>query len=195
MTSFCGGEYKARTDYERLRACGRDTRIYRRARLAGAERMAIGRGCRIDDFAFLFAGRGLRMGDRVHVASFTSVAGGGTVTIGDYAGLAAGTRLVTGTDKHLGEGLPGPCMPDEFRAVERARIEIGKHVVLFTNAVVLPGVTIGEGCIVGAGSVVTHDLEPWGVYRWKPGGLARVQDRPRARILEMEAQCVQKYGY
>lgn len=32
------------------------------------------------------------------------------------------------------------------------------------NSVILPGVTIGEGASVGAGSVVTKDLEPWGVY-------------------------------
>jgi galactoside O-acetyltransferase len=46
--------------------------------------------------------------------------------------------------------------------------------------VVLPGVTIGEGTTVGAGSVVTKDLEPWGVYI----NNRRLKERNRAAVLE-----------
>ena len=195
MTSFCGGIYKERVGYERLQSCGCDTRIYRRARLAGAERITIGRGCRIDDFAFLAGGQGLYLGDRVHVASFSSVSGGGAARLESYAGLAAGCRLVTGTEQHMGEGLTNPCVPEEFRAVERSRVVLRKHALLFTNVIVFPGVEIGAGCVVGAGSVVARDLEPWGIYRMKQGRLARVRERPRERILQLEKQCIQKYGY
>ena len=38
------------------------------------------------------------------------------------------------------------------------RIRIGNHVFLGANATVLPGVTIGDGAVIGAGSVVTHDV-------------------------------------
>lgn len=38
------------------------------------------------------------------------------------------------------------------------RIKIGDHVFLGANATVLPGVTIGNGAVIGAGSVVTHDV-------------------------------------
>ena len=37
-------------------------------------------------------------------------------------------------------------------------ITIGNHVWLGGNVTVLPGVTIGDGCVIGAGSVVTHDI-------------------------------------
>ena len=37
-----------------------------------------------------------------------------------------------------------------------------------TGAIVLPGVTIGEGAVVAAGSVVTKDVEPWTVVGGNP---------------------------
>jgi galactoside O-acetyltransferase len=195
MSSFYGGDHKPKSDYERLASCGRETRIYRQARLAGAGRIHVGRGCRIDDFAFLAGGEGVRLEDRVHVASYSSISGGGTALMASFSGLAAGCRLVTGSEKHMGEGLTNPCVPDEFRAVERSHVTLRKHALLFTNVVVLPGVEIGAGCVVGAGAVVSRDLDPWGVYLPKRGSLMRVNDRPRERILQMEAQCVEKYGY
>ena len=40
------------------------------------------------------------------------------------------------------------------------RVVIGKDVWIGANAIILPGVTIGDGCVIGAGSVVTTDLPP-----------------------------------
>ncbi len=56
-----------------------------------------------------------------------------------------------------------------------------------------PGVTIGEGTVVGSGSIVTRDLEPWGVYMGSPA--RRVKDRPPGRIPELEAELMRKYPY
>jgi len=46
------------------------------------------------------------------------------------------------------------------------------------NAVVLPGVTIGRGAIVGAGSVVTADVEPFSIVAGVPARLVRRRDEP-----------------
>ena len=50
--------------------------------------------------------------------------------------------------------------------------------------IVHPGVTIGEGVVVGSGSVVTSSLESWGVYIGQPARWVR--ERPRDHILELE---------
>ena len=47
-------------------------------------------------------------------------------------------------------------------------MHIGDDVFIFSNALVMPGVTIGEGAIVLAGSVVTKDVEPWSIVGGNP---------------------------
>ena len=42
------------------------------------------------------------------------------------------------------------------------------NVWIATGAIVLPGVTIGEGAVVGAGSVVARDVPPWTVVAGNP---------------------------
>ncbi len=53
----------------------------------------------------------------------------------------------------------------------KSRVEktiIGKKVFLGANAVVLPGVKVGDGCIIGAGAVVTKDIPPYSVVGGNP---------------------------
>ncbi len=75
------------------------------------------------------------------------------VRIGDDVQIGPGVQLVTPTH---------PLDPDERRTrIEfAAPITICDDVWLATGAIVCPGVTIGEGTVVGAGSVVTKDLPP-----------------------------------
>jgi acetyltransferase-like isoleucine patch superfamily enzyme len=48
----------------------------------------------------------------------------------------------------------------EFR-VENRRVVIEDHVWIGTRATILPGVTLGRGCVVAAGAVVTRDVSPF----------------------------------
>ena len=47
-------------------------------------------------------------------------------------------------------------------------INVGNNVFIGCDTVILPGVTIGDNCIIGAGSVVTKDLESGGIYAGAP---------------------------
>jgi acetyltransferase-like isoleucine patch superfamily enzyme len=140
---------------------GRDIRIFDLTRIAAPERISLGSNVVVDDFVFLQGGNGLEIGSYVHIASFASVTGGGQGVIGAFASVSSGARVFTGTDLIDGSGLTGSGVPSELRAVQRARTELGQHVFLGANAVVLPGVEVGIGAVVGAGSVVTGDLEAW----------------------------------
>ena len=42
------------------------------------------------------------------------------------------------------------------------------NVWIATGAIILPGVTVGEGAVVGAGSVVARDVPPWTVVAGNP---------------------------
>ena len=73
------------------------------------------------------------------------------------------------SDEHLGEGLVGPTVPDRFRdKATVAPIVFNNFASVGTNVVILPGVTLGEGSVVGACSLVNGDTEPWTIYTGVP---------------------------
>jgi acetyltransferase-like isoleucine patch superfamily enzyme len=63
--------------------------------------------------------------------------------------------------------------PDVYSNIANAPIVIQNSVWIGANSVVLKGVTIGEGAIVGAGSVVTKDVAPWTIVGGNPAKLIR----------------------
>lgn len=89
------------------------------------------------------------------------------IVVGDGVSIAPGTMLVTGSHE-IG--------PASRRAgpLANAPVRIGDGCWLGARATVLPGVTIGEGCVIAAGAVVAHDCEPNGLYAGVPA--RRVRD-------------------
>ena len=84
------------------------------------------------------------------------------VTIGDHCSFGPNVTIVTPIH---------PMLPDERRAMRdrdgevkhmcyAKPVVIGSDCWLGANVVVCPGVTIGDGCVIGAGSVVTRDIPP-----------------------------------
>ena len=149
---------------ERFRALGTDVTVYEGVRIIDPEHTVLGSHVIIDDFVFLGTHQDLVIGNYVHIAGHSSITGGGCCVMCDFSGLSGGVRVITGSDDFLGGGLTNPTVPAELRAVRRGTVLIGAHAIIGANAVILPDVKVAEGAAVGAGSVVTKDLEPWGVY-------------------------------
>lgn len=154
--------------------------VYGGAKLIGVENIEFGSPVLIDDFALIIARDPIVIGNYVHIACYSSITGGERVDIGDFSAVSQGARLLTGTDDFVHGGFGNSTVPTEYRNALRAPISVGRFCIVGANAVVLPGVTIGEGATVGANSVVTRDLEPWGVYI----GNRRHRERDRAAVLE-----------
>jgi len=153
--------------------------IYPLARIIGRENVQFGDPVIVDDFALIVARDPIVIGHHCHIAAFSSITGGQRVDIGDFSAVSQGARILTGTDDFTGWGFGNSTVPAEFRNATRAPVSIGRFCIIGANAVVLPGVTIGEGATVGAGTVVTRDLEPWGVHL----GNRRLRDRDREGVL------------
>jgi galactoside O-acetyltransferase len=147
-----------------MRDLGPGVTAYDGARIIGSENIVFGAPVLIDDFALIIARDPIIIGDYVHIACFSSITGGERVEIGDYCAVSQGARLLTGTDDFIHGGFGNSTVPPEYRNARRAPIQLGRFCIVGANAVVLPGVSIGEGAVVGANSVVTRDLDPWGVY-------------------------------
>jgi len=166
---------------EGLKKLGEGTIIYPLAKIVKPEVIEIGPHCRIDDFTFIFGGRSIVIGKYVHIASFVSIIGGGELVVGDYVAITTGARLITGTDHYEGGSRMSTSLPLEQRNVKIGKIVIGKDAFVGTNAVVHPGVTIGEGAVIGSCSLVLQDCEPWTIYAGvpcKPIGKRPVVNRP-----------------
>jgi acetyltransferase-like isoleucine patch superfamily enzyme len=150
----------------------------------------VGEHSQIDDFVFINAGTMCRIGRYVHVASFVSIIGGGEFLIDDFSGFSAGCRVITGTDDYTGPCMTNPTIPREFTKYRISHVTIEKHVIIGTNAVIFPGVTIGEGVAVGACAVVRKDLAPWGIYAGEP--LRRIGERDRGKILDLRRRMLER---
>jgi acetyltransferase-like isoleucine patch superfamily enzyme len=132
----------------------------------------------------------------------------GRVRFGDYA-LVHGARIICDDEIVIGDHVmiswnvvlmdtyrfsPDPdvrrrelrAVPESVPrvltgAVEGRRIEIGPNVWIGFDAVVLPGVTIGEGSVVGAKSVVTEDVAPYTVVAGNPARVLRAIQKENDR--------------
>jgi acetyltransferase-like isoleucine patch superfamily enzyme len=125
-----------------LRAGG--VRIGRKASILGRVKL-IGSG--------KIAGR-LRIGDGAVIAPGVTFGLDAEISIGDGVSLSPGASLYTATH---GIGF-GSCRMSPSPAPKPITIENGVWVGM--NSLILPGVTLGHGCVVSAGAVVTRDVEP-----------------------------------
>lgn len=174
-----------------FRAIGEDVVIWEHAKIVGAAQISIGDSVIVDDFAFVMGGENTVVGSFVHIASHATLVGGGELVLDDFVGVSGGVRIYTGNDDYLGGHLAGPAVPQEFRGATRSYVRLGKHVLIGANSVILPGVTIGEGAIVGALSLVKRNIEPWTINVGNPCNT--VGPRRRDKIPAMEAEVRAKY--
>ncbi|APB34912.1 putative transferase acetyltransferase [Gloeomargarita lithophora Alchichica-D10] len=102
----------------------------------------------------------------------------GDVTIGDDVLIAPNCLLSSGT--HMYDYIPELKIREQDRKYCENNsngysnpIKIGNDCWLGVNSVILPGVTIGEGSVIGANAVVTKDVEPYSVVGGVPAKLIK----------------------
>ena len=109
--------------------------------------------------------RSAKVGRRVHIAPRVFVSGGGDFQIEDYACIATNSNIITSTEiLKDGARCSGPMVSAEQRNVYRGTVLIKKDAFIGANATLLPGVTVAEGSVVGAGVTIAKDTAPWGIY-------------------------------
>jgi len=170
-----------------------DVKTFEYTKIIGIENIDFGQYVIIDDFVLIYAKENIKIGNHVHIASFTSISGGGKFVMEDFSAISSGCRIITGTDDFKDGGFGNSTVSNEFRNVRTGKIKIEKFAIIGGNSVILPNVTIGEGASVGAGSVVTKDLEPWGIYI----GNKRIGWRNKEKVLKnykkLKSMPVQEY--
>lgn len=121
----------------------------------------------------------LRNGERITIGSRARISEHCSLWAGDSVG-----RIEVGEDTLFGPGVYvtasnydyGPDGPVWQKPRAERDVVIGANAWLGANVIVVPGVTIGDGCIVAAGSVVTRDLPPGAVAAGVPARVVKMRD-------------------
>jgi acetyltransferase-like isoleucine patch superfamily enzyme len=118
-----------------LKSCGQNVRLSMPASIFNAENIQVGDDVNIAPYVHMWGLGGIRIGSRVMIGSHVEIASTGHDF---YKRTMKGTRL-------------------------RRQVIIEDDVWISSHCVILLGVTIGEGALVGAGSVVTTNVKPYSV--------------------------------
>lgn len=100
-----------------------------------------------------------------------SIEGGGEVVIGDY--FHSGKECIILTSNHNYDH--GSAIPYDETYIHK-NVKIGNYVWLGTRVIILGGVTIGDGAIIQAGSVVTKDVPAGAIAGGAPAKVFRQRD-------------------
>jgi maltose O-acetyltransferase len=125
----------------------------------GAYLGALGRGTGVQMGCRFLHGRKIYLGDR-NVVNFGCLLDGRRYSIRTGNNVSIGPEAAILT---LGHDPQSPDFADQGGGVV-----IGDRVWICYRAIVLPGVTIGEGSVVAAGSVVSRDVEPYSIVAGSP---------------------------
>ena len=173
-----------------FKTIGENVLISRKTSIYMPDTIKICNNIRIDDYCCLVGGeKGIVIGSNVHIAFHCIIVGNGGVKIDDFAGLSSRVSIYSATDDYSGNSLTNPTVPSTYKTITVGEVHLGRHVIIGTNSTILPNVRIGDGCSVGANSLIIKNLEEWGIYVGSPA--RKIKDRSK-KLLELEKEYLGK---
>ncbi len=134
------------------------------------ERVEIGAGVYVGHAAILKAYHLNRLviGDGTWIGEQAYLHAAGGITIGRSVGIGPAVRIITSS--HAEEGLERPILHSR---IDFAPVVIHDDADLGVGAIVLPGVTIGQGVQIGAGAVVARSIPAYAIAAGVPARILR----------------------
>ena len=177
-----------------FRHLGHNATIYPLARIVYPENISLGDESVIDDYAILYgSGQGIKLGNFCHITFQCILMAGGLIEMGDFSAIAPGGIILASTDDYLGNGFVGlGVFGSKYRNYQEKDVKIGRHVHIGAGSIIMPGVTLGDGCSIGAGSLVTKDMPEWTICYGRP--CKPIKDKPREKQLRMEKEFLTEYS-
>jgi maltose O-acetyltransferase len=121
---------------------------------------------------FIRAPEKMKIGDGVFIGANCHIDAIGGLQLGNCCALASNTTIITLEHHYRGaESIPW----DEVRIIKPVVIE--DYVWIGMNVSILPGVTIGEGAIIGLGAVVPKDVPPLAIVVGNPARIVKYRDK------------------
>lgn len=165
---------------------GSNVFISDKASIYNPKNIRIGSNVRIDDFCIISAGeKGIEIGNYVHIACYVSLIGNELIKINDFVGISSKAAVYSSSDDYSGNFLTGPTIPNQFKNVDSRSVVFESHSLVGSNCVILPGVIVGEGTAIGALSLVTKSLNPWGLYTGVPAKFIKPRKKEMLKYLPL----------
>jgi len=162
----------------------KDVRIY------GQENVSIGNNVRIDDQVTMSAVNGyIEINNNVFVARGCHLSGYFGIILHDFSSMAANTIIYSASDDYSGEFLTAQAIPQEYTSHIGGVVEVGRHVIIGASSVIIGACNIGEGCSIGAMSLITKDLLKWNIYAGNP--LRKIRKRSN-NLLKLEKRLIKE---
>ncbi|MBC3345846.1 acyltransferase [Pseudomonas sp. SWRI196] len=159
---------------------GKDVKISDKASIYNAESIEVGDYSRIDDFCVISGN--VVIGRYNHITPMCLIAGGEPgVILEDFCTLAYGVKIFAQSDDYSGETLTNSLIPKKFKNEKFDAVQLKKHVIVGANSVIFPGVTVQEGCSIGAMTLITKSTDAWGIYVGAPA--RRIKERKRDLLM------------
>lgn len=168
---------------------GENVKISDKASIYNHELISIGDHSRIDDFCVI-SGK-VNIGRFCHVTPMCLVAGGEPgVFLKDFVTLAYGVKVFSQSDDYSGESMTNSLIPKKYKKEIKEAVFLEKNVIVGAGSIVFPGVVVGEGCSIGAMSLIRKKTQPWGIYVGNPA--KRISERKKD-LLILEKEFLKEY--
>jgi len=126
-----------------------------------------------NDNRFNHKNSNLKIGDHTYIGEYNNIrAGGGKIEIGNYCAISQHISIVASNHSFRKDEL----IANQPWSLARNFVIIGNDVWIGSNSVILPGVSIGNGAVVGAGSVVTKDIPPFAIVGGNPAKVIKYRE-------------------
>ncbi len=172
-------EFMGQAVVSKLKASGEGVKVYPCAKICSPERVAIGDHTRLCDYVLIHPEHGeITIGRYCDFEPFSLIWGAGRLIIGDFVNFGPGMKIMGNAYEYREGDIAVGTVEQTHKGIIEGDLVIEDHVYFGADVTVLAGVhKIGEGAFIGAQALVTHDLDPWGVYVGSPA--RKIGERPQ----------------
>lgn len=128
---------------------------------------------------FISGAENIELGNNITVEKNAFIRGEGGLKIGNHVSIAANFTCYTYNHNYYGNEIPY----DSTNIFEK--VDINDFVWIGRNVSILPGITVGEGAIVGLGSVVTKDIPPLAIVGGNPAKILKYRDKEHFELCKV----------
>ena len=153
---------------------------------------SLGSNTYICDDASLYNLGNISLGNHVWIGHQCYLEGLGGITLG--SGTIVGNKVEIISANHNFKGEDITEVPYDKRFIKRP-VTIGENVWIGMRALILPGGTVGEGAVIGAGSVVTGEVPPLAIVGGNPAKVLKYRDAGQYYRLKGEGKIYLKENY